>query len=154
MTLSEFVNLTKFEKANYIESHQVKRAHSRRAVYGVGINDAHFNLSVKIEGRTFYHPAFTTWSNMLKRCYYAKNTTKYNPAIVCDEWHKFSNFYAWWKANYIQDFEIDKDFLSLRLYGLEKKVYSPETCQYVPKWLNLVLRRKSDGKLVEIKQAS
>ncbi|MDH7629243.1 hypothetical protein QHE53_21315, partial [Aeromonas salmonicida] len=85
-------------------------------------------------------------------CYYNRNTTKYNPSTVCDEWLQFSNFLVWWKDNYIEDFELDKDFKSLVLFGNpHHKLYSPETCQFIPKWMNLVHRTKH-GKVMEIKQ--
>ncbi|MGY3953812.1 hypothetical protein ACW5WG_21455, partial [Aeromonas salmonicida] len=87
-----------------------------------------------------------------RRCYYNRNTTKYNPSTVCDEWLQFSNFLVWWKDNYIEDFELDKDFKSLVLFGNpHHKLYSPETCQFIPKWMNLVHRTKH-GKVMEIKQ--
>lgn len=150
-TVEEFKSLNSKEKARVFESLELKKNFKRSTIYGVGINDAHFPIAMQIESRTFYHPAFTAWSNMLKRCYY--NKTKYTPAVVCDEWLTFSNFLKWWHENYVEGFEIDKDIGSL-LRGFQIKTYSPGSCRYIPKWENMIHRRRRDGTMFEIRTHS
>jgi hypothetical protein len=155
MNYQKFKTLTKIEQVAIIES-QVKRKYTgSRKLYGVGVYDVAFPAYIKFESGAAYHPAYTCWQNMLKRCYYDKNTTSYNPATVCEEWLQFSNFLVWWKEHFMEGFELDKDFKSLMMFGNpHQKLYSPETCQFIPKWMNLVYRTNKSGKLLEIRQVA
>ena len=82
--------------------------------------------------------ARTMWRNMLYRCYdkewLEKNST-YIGCYVCDEWLVFSNFWKWFKVNYIKGYELDKDILSPK----DNKHYSPDTCCFIPHKLNTIL---------------
>lgn len=82
--------------------------------------------------------ARTMWRNMLYRCYdkewLEKNST-YRGCYVCDEWLVFSNFWKWFKVNYIKGYELDKDILSPK----DNKHYSPDTCCFIPHKLNTIL---------------
>lgn len=79
---------------------------------------------------------YNVWRKMLERCYslYAKNRRTYKDCVVCDEWHNFQNFAKWFEENYIDGFELDKDII---LKG--NKIYSPETCCFVPQEINKIL---------------
>ena len=91
------------------------------------------------------------WRNMLRRaydvCYKEKNYT-YENCYVCEEWHNFSNFYKWYKENYYEikneKMELDKDIL---FKG--NKIYSSETCIFVPHRINVMFikNKKNKGKL-------
>lgn len=154
ITVEEFKSLNTDDKLNIFESREKRKLNRARGlVYGVGCLDVNFPVAVRIEGRAYYHPAYSAWQNMLKRCYYTNNTVSYTPAVVCDSWLQFSNFLAWWKVHYIEGLELDKDQECI-MRGLKISVYSPETCRYIPKWLNLIFRRKSDGSLREIRQVA
>ncbi|WP_139041175.1 hypothetical protein [Aeromonas salmonicida] len=154
ITVKEFKNLDINDKLNIFESRTKRKTSKVRSlIYAVGYLDVSFPVAIKIEGRAYYHPAYSAWQNMLKRCYYTKNTVSYTPAVVCDEWLRFSNFLAWWKNNYVPGLELDKD-QECMMRGFKISVYSPETCRYIPKWLNLIFRRKSDGSLREIRQVA
>ena len=79
---------------------------------------------------------------MLERCYspklHAKEPT-YIGCTVCPEWHYLSNFKRWFDNNYVEGYHLDKDIL---VKG--NKIYSPETCCFVPKEINfLLLNNKS-----------
>lgn len=82
--------------------------------------------------------AYDTWNNMLGRCYDEKCQEK-NPTYidceVCEEWHDFQAFAEWYYKNYYEikgeQMCLDKDIL---LKG--NKIYSPETCIFVPKRIN------------------
>lgn len=80
------------------------------------------------------------WRRMLNRCYSA-HYHKYNPCyigcMVCDEWLKLSNFYKWVqepKNGYKVGYHLDKDLL-LR----NNRIYSPDTCCFVPREINEML---------------
>lgn len=103
----------------------------RKPVYGVGINDM-------ISARK--HPALSHWRDMLGRCYNEKMIQKeptYKDCSVCDEWLTFSNFAKWFDENYVEGYEIDKDLL---IKG--NKVYSPETCCFLPHKINQALTNR------------
>jgi hypothetical protein len=77
---------------------------------------------------------------MLSRCYNKKVhliQTTYKEAIVCEEWHNFQVFAEWFENNYKEDWQLDKDIL---VKG--NKIYSPETCCFVPQEINLTLGTK------------
>lgn len=75
------------------------------------------------------------WKNMLKRCY-SEIDKSYSNIHVVKEWHNFQNFAEWFytKSNYQEGFHLDKDILSIN-----NKVYSPETCTFIPQEVNKLL---------------
>lgn len=76
---------------------------------------------------------FSIWSAMLKRCYNNNVLLKqpsYIGCSVCEEWHNFQNFAEWYIKFSIKDFSMDKDLLS------DFKIYSPETCVFIPRYIN------------------
>ena len=90
--------------------------------------------------------AYKIWYSMLQRCYdpkYHEKEPTYVGCSVCDEWLNFQNFAQWYEENYYnipgQRMNLDKDIL---VKG--NKVYSPETCVFVPQNLNkLFIKRDS-----------
>lgn len=103
---------------------------TRKIVFGYGINDLDENMSVHGKNTHLYN----TWHSMIERCYSDKRLVKqpsYIGCTVCDEWKYLSNFKRWYDENYIEGFELDKDILVEN-----NKVYSPETCRFVPGYLN------------------
>lgn len=106
----------------------------RKLVCGVGVNDAHYCTRHIIGGKRVVCPAYSAWKDMLKRAYSAKYHAKrptYSGVTVCDEWHSFMAFRRWWIENQVDGRQIDKDLLS------DAACYSPDTCLFVPAWLNL-----------------
>lgn len=89
--------------------------------------------------------AYSLWSGMLGRAYckkYHKKRPTYENVIVCSEWLNFQNFAEWY---YKQPFFNAKDYKG-KHYQLDKdillkgnKVYSPETCCFVPPEINSLL---------------
>lgn len=69
---------------------------------------------------------YAVWYEMLKRCYTGSKSC-YEIVTVCEEWHNFQNFAGWYYTYHQADFHLDKD---LRKFG--SKVYSPDTCSFVP----------------------
>ncbi|WP_312286897.1 hypothetical protein [Terrisporobacter sp.] len=81
---------------------------------------------------------YKIWLNLLKRCYdyrlYKKQPTYVN-CIVCEEWLCYNTFYKWYKENY---YEVENERVALDKDILCKgnKIYSPETCVFVPQSIN------------------
>lgn len=118
------------ERKIYLES-----INSRSPIFGVGMNDAPYKISfngVKC-------PYYIKWCSMLDRCY-SKNSKKYNlsylDCYVCSAWLTFSRFKLWMIKQDWQGMELDKDLLVQN-----NKVYSPETCLFLPKLVNNILAR-------------
>lgn len=98
-------------------------------------------------------PSFKIWLGVLTRLNNDNVRVKqptYNDVEVCDEWLNFQNFAEWC---YTQKGFISKDGDN-RSYQLDKdilvkgnKIYSPETCCFVPQELNKLLtnRRNERG---------
>jgi len=90
------------------------------------------------------------WASMIDRVTYENNTfhRTYSDVIICEEWYNYQNFADWAKKNYykVQDLrmELDKDIL---IKG--NKIYSPETCIFVPYIINTLFTKadKSRGDL-------
>ncbi len=96
-------------------------------------------------------PQYINWASMIARCYSKKWQEKIETYIGCsvaEEWHNFQNFAKFYDENYYsidgERVELDKDIL---VKG--NRVYSPETCVFVPKRINTILlsRKKSRGDL-------
>lgn len=95
----------------------------------------------KYNGRD-YKRSYVLWTSMLTRSYckiYEKRQPRYKDVTVCEEWLNFQNFAAWCET---QEFFNDKDDKG-KSYQLDKdilvkgnKVYSPETCCFVPSYIN------------------
>lgn len=89
---------------------------------------------------------YVCWKNLLERCYSDKQKDKhpayYGITTVCDEWLNFQNFAQWYDKNLYQigneRMHIDKDILVK-----DNKVYSPETCIFVPQRINMLFMTKS-----------
>lgn len=105
----------------------------RKIVYGVGVNDADYRTTPTIDGKQAMCPAYEAWKNILARAYCPKfhaRSPTYLGVNVCNDWHKFSKFRAWWLVNQIDGYQIDKDLLS------DSKEYSPDTCVFISHVLN------------------
>ena len=85
---------------------------------------------------------------MLERCYYEIVQSKqptYKGCSVCDEWHNFQNFAKWFDENYYQcgneKTHLDKDILFKK-----NKIYSPDTCIFVPQKINLLFLKNGKNR--------
>lgn len=112
-------------------------------VYGVGIKGQpeKGNSSRKI---------YNCWHAMLSRCYsdkYKEKHPTYKECYVCDEWLYFPNFKNWYKENYYQIDNLGRTDLDKDILIKGNKVYSPNTCVFVPEKINKVFTKvdKSRG---------
>lgn len=126
-----------------IEQKSDKRGMTRSKVRGVGINDAPYLTSYKINGTVYTCPYILRWRTMLERSY-SKSWHKRNPTYigssVCNEWHSFMAFKAWMTTQDWVGKQLDKDLLSLG-----KKTYSPETCLFVSPGINSLFLEKDNA---------
>jgi hypothetical protein len=83
---------------------------------------------------------YSVWKTMLTRCYdvrFSKRHPTYKDCTVCKDWHSFQSFGKWYDENYYeiegQRMMLDKDILYKG-----NKIYSPETCVFVPDRINLL----------------
>ena len=113
-----------------------------KKIFGIGVNDCPDPVYryEKVNGRwksVWTCPYYVVWKEMLRRCYYEpylKKQPTYRGCSVCEGWIYFMTFKAWMMT---QDFEgkaLDKDILFE-----DNKVYSPKTCRFVDRDLNMFL---------------
>ncbi len=112
-------------------SMEAKKQKVKKKVAGVGINDADYAIS---DGTRITCPFYKAWHNMINRCYNEKAYPSYRGCIVYQEWHFFMAFRAWMKKQDWKGKELDKDLL-----GRQKKLYSPETCYFIPSSVNSLI---------------
>lgn len=136
ITIQEWKAMSGKEQTLWLAaSHQASKLSlaMRGEVHGVGINDAPYCTQPVIDGKKVICPSYSVWTAMLARAYsdkyHAKRPT-YSGVTVCEDWHSFMSFRHWWLENQVDGWELDKDIL------YDDVVYSPETCIFVPSWLN------------------
>ena len=102
-----------------------------------------------LEGVDCTAESYIKWHDMINRCYNAKfheRQPQYKGCTVCEEWLNYSNFKVWYDQHKIHGMalDLDKDIL---FKG--NKVYSPETCVFVPHTINVLFlnSKKSRGDL-------
>jgi hypothetical protein len=117
----------------------------KKPVHGIGVNDANYAVNPLIGGKRVMCEAYKAWMAMLRRCnckILKEQHPTYIGVSVCDEWKSFMAFRGWWMDNHIEGWQLDKDILT------DNREYSPESCIYVPSWLNNFIidsgRRRGD----------
>lgn len=144
----------KFENGNLVHTSwqcftkgDVKNVYDK-SIYGVAYLGEGDYKTVIPNGK--HTSIYDTWRGILTRCYSEKWLEKHPTYIgctICEEWLNFQNFAKWYDDNYYEvegeRIQIDKDIL---IKG--NKLYSPETCIFVPERINLLFVFKSkEGKL-------
>lgn len=96
------------------------------------------------------HRLNSIYHSMKQRCYNPKHKAYYlygaKGVTVCKEWlDSFTAFTEWAFANgYKDDYELDKDELCEQL-NIYPKVYSPQTCKWIPKSENAKSNKRQGG---------
>lgn len=89
---------------------------------------------------------YTTWFNMLRRIHDEKEQEKtrnrtYKDVVLYEPWYNFQNFAKWLDEEYYKVKDetmcLDKDIL---IKG--NKIYSPETCIFVPEKINVLFTKR------------
>ena len=109
----------------------------KKPYFNFGYNDMYGVFNTK-EGKQ----AYITWSSMIERCYNEKMRHKwatYKGCEVCEQWKYLSNFKKWFDEHYVEGWHLDKDIL---VKG--NKVYSPETCCFVPQEVNILFDKHTN----------
>jgi hypothetical protein len=105
-----------------------------RKVFGVGINDMPGTCLFEYGKKP---KLIQAWQGMLERCYCSKRGTRtptYAGCTVDPRWHRLSGFKTWFDLNYREGYHLDKDVLE---FG--NKIYGPDTCAFVPHYVNTML---------------
>lgn len=105
-----------------------------KLVYGVGINDADYQVKPIVGGIQTECQFYMRWKSMLMRCYSVGFQKKYPTYVGCEisvHWRKFSNFKAWMELQDWRGKHLDKDIL---ICG--NKIYCPELCVFVDSLTN------------------
>lgn len=90
---------------------------------------------------------YVTWRCMLERTVgtsYKKKYHTYSQCTICDEWLTFSNFKRWFDNpdnGYMDGYHLDKDLISKG-----NKLYSPQTCCFLPAEINIAIVKRKKGK--------
>ena len=141
----QFVN-TGYEtsaRLHNIRNGEVKDPYSP-SVFGIGVLGAKYQITIN----GVLTKEYALWNSMLVRCYsdkYQKKQPTYEGCEVSDNFKSFEYFYEWCHRQVgfdVKGFELDKDLL---IKG--NKVYSEDSCVFIPKEINslLVKREASRG---------
>lgn len=114
-----------------------------KTVCGIGyLGEGKYKVSENSKKTRIYQ----TWIDMLKRCYSEREHKRRPTYIGCkvdEKWHNFQNFAKWYEENYYEvegeTMELDKDILFKH-----NKIYSPETCIFVPKTINSLFVKRQN----------
>ena len=72
----------------------------------------------------------------MSRCYGKNKKACYEGCTVCEEWkNDFDSFYTWVQENYYE-VEGEKMCLDKDILIKNNKTYSPDTCVFVPSYIN------------------
>lgn len=111
-----------------------------KLVYGIGVNDADYQVAKHVNGKQVTCPFYRKWHSMMTRCYsekYQENCPTYIGCKVDQQWHRFSAFKAWMSNQDWREKHLDKDLLG------DGTLYSPETCVFVTQSVNKFMTDRS-----------
>lgn len=90
---------------------------------------------------------YMTWVHMLQRCYdskYQKKHPTYKGCTVCEEWWNFQVFAEWYYEHYYEFGNNERMTLDKDILHKGNKVYSPETCVFVPQFINSLFTKRDN----------
>lgn len=131
-----------------------KQMEMEKTIYGV----AYLGDAVTVDENGNRKKSYTLYKGMIRRCFPQTEKERekhraYENCTVCDRWLCFANFekdieslpgYEEWLKGEVR-MSLDKDILQ---YGSEYKVYSPETCMFVPQSINSQATQKETREIV------
>jgi len=113
---------------------------------GVGKHNSTISTYVGTQKYTELNPAYKVWQAMLSRCYCPKTKMRKlnnRNATVHPKWLNYQNFARWFNENYIEGFEISKDFLIPN-----STEFSEDTCCFLPSELRNSLMNLNNKNMV------
>lgn len=116
------------------------KSHFTPTAYGVGI----IGLEKTKEKNGEAIKSYKTWNRMLERYYskiYQQKRLTYKDCTVCDEWIYYPNFKIWYEENYYE-IEGQKTCLDKDILVKGNKIYSPDTCIFVPERINTLFTKR------------
>ncbi len=127
-------------RADHLRDGRVKNPF-HPSVFGVGyVGVGGHNVSVKGKSTA----AYEAWASMLRRCYSDEYLAKQPTYIGCSvhpDWFNFQTFAEWFNDqpnSQNHDFQLDKDLLALG-----NRVYSADTCSFLPQEINKLLNNQA-----------
>lgn len=125
--------------AKHVQYNTFKRGYVKcpyeKSVHGVGyIGEGKYKVSENGKETEIYR----IWRGVLCRCYVSRIHEKhptYKDCEMCEEWHNFQNFAEWYEENYYE-IEGEKMCLDKDILFKGNKLYSPNTCVFVPHNVN------------------
>lgn len=104
-------------------------------VFGIGFIGVGEHVS-GVNGKNT--PVYTAWKTMISRCYDPKYHARCPTYIGCSvhsDWHNFQVFAEWYKQQpRAEGWHLDKDLITEG-----NKIYSADTCVFVPPLINTLL---------------
>lgn len=142
--VSDVHNFVKTTQYATLKNGEIKNPF-HKSVYNVGFIGVG-NYVAKVNRKNT--PYYNIWKTMIQRCYDKKFQQKYptyKDCTVCEEWHNFQNFAKWYEENY---YEVDGEQMHLDKDIIVKgnKVYSPETCIFVPERINYLFLKSNSSR--------
>ena len=149
------IDIQFLDEHGYILEHQIyqnfKTGQVRNPYYrnicGVGYIGVgkYIGCVLNDKGEAINTPEYSAWRGIIKRCYFENekdlHKSYYGISTMCEEWKNFQTFGKWYEENFYDIGEgrmhIDKDVLYPG-----NKVYSPETCIFVPQRINMLFMNK------------
>ena len=129
------------EPSNHLGGSECPRCgylRTKNRVHGLGINDIDYHAT---------SPCYRKWKSILERTSPTYSRKAYRNVSICEEWLTFSNFKQWFDENYVEGFAIDKDLLS----PSDNKIYSPQTCCFLPRIINNAIKECPTDKPIGIR---
>ena len=120
----------------------MKLTKKTKLIYGVGINDANYTINITVDGKATRCPFYSSWVNMLTRCYSQVEHARkpnYIGCTVVTEWLTLSSFSKWMKNQDWKGKQLDKDILIQ-----DNKVYGPLSCMFVSAEINSLLNKQAN----------
>jgi len=123
-----------------ITSHLTQKGKARNGIRKKFYGKATFDMDCTCNGDAKL--IYRAWKSMLTRCFGGR--ADYSDCDICTDWLTFSNFYNWAvkrENGFKESYQLDKDIL---VKG--NKVYSPDTCCFVPREINDMLVKGNSQK--------
>lgn len=111
----------------------------KKGLYGWGINDADYPIKITVDGKKIIIPEYGRWISVVQRSNDPKEKARkpsYADVYCSEKWRHFTDFKAWLdQQEYWKELHLDKDML---FPG--NKEYGPDTCIFIPLYLNALLQ--------------
>lgn len=136
--LDEYKYIRKTSWDNFVKGYVINPYH--KSVYDSGMLGAKY--VAKIQG--VMTKEYEAWIRMIERSCsnkFKENHPTYKDVTCCQEWLLFENFYEWIHSQENFDKWLNGDLWCLDKDILVKgnKIYSPETCCLVPRYVNNIV---------------